>query len=191
MSDFDTDEEVLVQDELTTLKAKADLLGLTYHPSIGLAKLKEKVTAALSSETKAEEAPAAPVAEAAQETDGQRRARKRREANELVRIRLTCMNPAKKEWDGEILTVGNSTVGTFKKYIPFNADAGWHVPRIMYDQLVSRQCQVFVSSKDERGNTIRKGKLIKEFAIEVLDPLTMEELDELARRQAMSKSIDG
>jgi len=192
MSDFDTDEEVLVQDELATLKARADLLGLTYHPSIGVAKLREKVTAALSSENKDEEtASEAPVVEAVEETVGQKRARLRREANELVRIRLTCMNPAKKEWDGEILTVGNAAVGTFKKYIPFNADAGWHVPRIIYEQLISRQCQVFVTTRDERGNSVRKSKLIKEFAVELLDPLTPEELEELARRQALSKSIDG
>jgi hypothetical protein len=43
---------------------------------------------------------------------------------------------------------------------------------------------------DSRGNKVRKGKLIKEFAIEELPPLTKEELAELAQRQAMSKSVD-
>jgi len=37
---------------------------------------------------------------------------------------------------------------------------------------------------------VRQGKLIKEFAIEVLDALTPGELHELAQRQAMAKSID-
>jgi hypothetical protein len=100
------------------------------------------------------------------------------------------MNPAKKEWDGEIIAVGNSAVGTIKKYIPFNADEGWHVPKIIYDALVDRQCQVFTTVKDSRGNNLRKGKLIKEFSIEILPPLTKEELEELARRQALSRSID-
>lgn len=80
-------------------------------------------------------------------------------------------------------------MGTFKKYVPFNADEGWHVPRIIYNQMAERQCQVFVTRKDERGRSIREGKLIKEFAIEVLDPLTTDELAELARRQAMAQSI--
>src|SRR5690606_32581434 len=123
------------------------------------------------------------------ESENARRLRKKREAEELVRIRVTCMNPAKKEWEGEIFTAGNSTVGTFKKYVPFNADDGWHVPRIIYNQIIQRQCQVFYSVKDERGNSIRKGKLIKEFAVEVLPQLTKEELQELARRQAMAKSV--
>ena len=64
------------------------------------------------------------------------------------------------------------------------------MPRIIYNQLVERECQVFVTIKDGRGNSVRRGKSIKEFAIEVLPQLTQEELDELARRQAMAKSID-
>lgn len=181
----DTDE-ILAQDELTTLKARADLLGITYHPSIGLEKLREKVNAATSDAApKASQEDAKP-----QEEDvNQRRARLKREAMELVRIRLTCMNPAKAEWEGEIISAGNSAVGTVTKYVPFNADEGWHVPRIIYTQLAERQCQVFVTVTDSRGNKTRKGKLIREFAIEVLPPLTKEELHELAQRQAMAKSI--
>ena len=178
--------EVLQQDELATLKARADLLGLSYHPSIGVEKLREKLLAALEpEETKAEGTGIG----AAAETEAQKRLRLQAEATKLVRIRVTCMNPAKKEWEGEILTVGNANVGTLKKYIPFNADEGWHVPNIMYEALKERQCQVFVSTKTKNGVTMRQGKLIKEFAIEVLPPLTEEELKDLAQRQAMAKSV--
>lgn len=184
----------LTQDELTTLKARADMLGISYHPSIGVEKLKAKIEAKLSDAPEETDEPEVkPPVQApgvAVETEGQKRQRLRKQAAELVRIRVTCMNPAKREWEGEIITAGNSAVGTFKKYIPFNADEGWHVPRIIYNQLVERECQVFVTTKDGRGNSVRRGKSIKEFAIEVLPPLTQEELDELARRQAMAKSID-
>lgn len=182
----DTDE-VLTQDELTTLKARADLLGVSYHPSIGLEKLREKINAATS------DAPQSPVEEASkpnEETANQRRSRLKKDAMELVRIRVTCMNPAKAEWEGEIFTVGNSAIGSITKYVPFNADAGWHVPRVVYQQLAERQCQIFVTTTDSRGNKSRKGKLIREFAIEVMPPLTKEELHELAQRQAMAKAID-
>lgn len=184
----------LTQDELTTLKARADMLGISYHPSIGVEKLKAKIEAKLSDAPEETDEPEVkPQVQApgvAVETEGQKRQRLRKQAAELVRIRVTCMNPAKREWEGEIITAGNSAVGTFKKYIPFNADEGWHVPRIIYNQLVERECQVFVTTKDGRGNSVRRGKSIKEFAIEVLPPLTQEELDELARRQAMAKAID-
>ena len=178
MSEVDTDLPVV--DELTALKERAELMGVKFHPSISLEKLREKVNAAISDVQKD------PEAEAPKKNS---RLEAQRKASELVRIRVTCMNPAKKEWEGEIFTVGNSTVGTFKKYVPFNADEGWHVPWIIYEQLKERECQVFVTKRDERGNTTRTGKLIKEFAIEVLPNLTEEELKDLAQRQAMAKSV--
>jgi len=183
-----------VPDELTALKSRADLMNLSYHPNIGLETLRKKVNAAMADEPEAEEAPpeSKPAAKAAEgETDMQRRLRKRREATALVRIRIQCMNPAKKEWPGEIISIGNNLVGNLTKYIPFtDAEAGWHVPRMLYQHLADRQCQVFVNKTDARGNKTRVGKLIKEFAIEVLPDLTTDELHDLAQRQAMSKSID-
>lgn len=183
-----TDNEIqaTVQDELAALKARADMLGLTYHPSIGVEKLREKVNAALAppaEEPKVE-------AEAVEETVGARNARLKREASKLVRIRVTCMNPAKKEWEGEIFSVGNAVVGSFTKYVPFNTEDGWHVPAMILQMIQDRQCQVFYTVTDQRGNKSRKGKLIKEFSVEVLPPLTPEELHDLAQRQAMSNSID-
>jgi hypothetical protein len=165
-------------DQLTVLKGRADLLGISYHPSIGLDKLREKIAAAMSEE-KSE-------ITSVDQLSNKARQELFNEANELIRIRVTCMNPAKREWEGEIFTVSNTVVGTFKKFVPFNADDGWHVPRIIYNQMVDRQCQVFYSAKDDKGNSVRRGKLIKEFAIEVLPKLTEEELKELAQRQAMA-----
>lgn len=189
LNEENQDAEVVVQDELEALKARANLLGVKFHPSISLEKLREKVNAAVTSEGEAGE-PSNSSPETKEETIGEKRKRLKAEALKLVRIRLTCLNPAKKEWEGEIITVGNSLIGSVKKFVPFNADDGWHVPHVIYQQLKERQCQVFYTATDARGNKVRKGKLIKEFAIEVLPPLTKEELDELARRQAMAKAID-
>lgn len=184
MSD-DNETSAIAQDELTTLKARADMMGVTYHPSIGLEKLREKVLAVLNGTPVPEQAPD-PVAV---ESENQMNTRKKREANELIRVRITCMNPAKAEWEGEILTAGNSVVGSVTKYVPFNVEEGWHVPRIILNQMIDRQCQIFHTVKDSRGNSTRKGKLIKEFGIEILPPLTVEDLQELARRQAVSHAI--
>lgn len=181
-------EELVVPDELSVLKTRADALGISYHPSISAPKLRDKINAFLSDEK--EDAAEAEAPKAKTETEGAKRLRLRNEAAKLVRIRLTCMNPNKKEWDGEFITAGNAVVGTFTKFVPFNADEGWHVPHIIYEQLRDRECQVFVTHRDSKGNSTRKGKLIKEFNIEILPPLTKEELEELARRQAMAKAID-
>lgn len=230
----DENNQAPVQDELASLKARADMLGIQYHPSIGLEKLKEKVNAAVSAVTSeaagqvastALVAPgAAPVAGATvsasaapltastpdaattapaahdpgpvfvappPETEGQRKRRLKNEALKLVRIRLTCMNPAKKELHGEIFTVGNSAVGSITKFVPFEAEDGYHVPHILFQQLQQRQCQIFYNEKSKNGVTVRRGKLIREFAIEVLPDLTEEELAELAARQAATRAIDG
>lgn len=177
------------QDELAMLKARADMLGITYHPSIGVEKLRDKINVALAEDDNTPETPPNPpvaVAAAEPETPAQKRKRMKLEATALVRIRLTCMNPAKREWDGEIITVGNALVGTLSKFVPFNAEEGWHVPKMMYEFLKERQCQIFVAKKTKNGVTIREGKLIKEFAIEVLPALTQRELHDLAQRQAMA-----
>lgn len=231
-----------VPDELTTLKGKADLMGLTYHPSIGLEKLRAKVAEALASEgapvrtetsaaaedttTAIEEAPTAPVGTPTQayqaptlapvalekprmktltprqyadqesvgpagETVAERRLRMKRHANELIRIRVTSMDPAKKEWEGEIIGAGNNLVGTLTKYVPFGIDEGWHVPRILYNVIRDRMAQIFITVTDPVSKQkVRKGKLIKAFAIDVLDPLTEDEIKELAARQAATRSID-
>ena len=193
MSEVQNDDVLEVPDELAALKQRADLLGISYHPSIGLEKLREKVNTAVTSQDPEPEAtstePNVPVQEA-KESEAAKRLRLRNEAAALVRIRITCMNPNKREWEGEIITAGNNAVGTFKKYIPFNNDEGWHVPTIIYKQLLDRECQVFTTVTDDRGNKVRRGKMIKEFAIEVLPQLTEKELAELARRQAMAKSVD-
>ncbi|TXH17424.1 MAG: hypothetical protein E6R03_03985 [Hyphomicrobiaceae bacterium] len=227
-SDSDTsEEEAMQQSELDALKARADLLKVPYHPSIGADKLREKIQARMAEDEARAAAkagnpvspvspvppatagtlPATPVQSsltppavavgavpvqesgeaAAPETKETKRSRLRKEAMKLVRIRVTCMNPAKKEWEGETFTAGNSVTGTVTKYVPFNIDDGWHVPNIIYKMMRRRECQTFVNVRGPDGKSVKRGKMIREFAIEVLDPLSPQELHDLAQRQAMSK----
>lgn len=183
--------------ELDLLKKRAQMMGIPHHPSIGLEKLKEKIQAKMADtpptpEEAADAAQSKPISasEIQEETSLQRRTRLRKESAVLVRIRVTCMNPNKKDWFGEVYTVSNSLVGTFKKFVPFDNDEGYHVPNIIFQHMKERQCQVFTTVKGPRGNNMRKGKLIKELAIEVLPPLTVQDLKELATKQAMSHSLD-
>lgn len=193
MSDIDNDQtEAPAQDELTALKARAEMMGISFHPSIGLEKLRDKVNAAINGTPpeKEEAQPEQEVAAPKAETENQMRTRMKNDANRLIRIRVACMNPAKKEWEGEFFSAGNAVIGTLTKYVPFNAEDGWHVPNMILKMMQDRQCQVFYTVTDSRGNKSRKGKLIKEFAIEILPDLTPEELHDLAQRQAMGNNID-
>ena len=198
MPALENEVQETVIDELTSLKTRANTLGITFHPRIGLEKLKAKIDAKMNGEPEVNSTPA-PVAATDQremhtiikkETKQQFAARKRKEAARLVRVNVTCMNTSKKDWEGELFTVSNSVVGTFKKYVPFNTSEGWHVPNIILNFLKERKCQVFYNAKGLRGEKIKKSKVIKEFSIDILDPLTIEEMAELGQRQAMSGSIE-
>ncbi len=105
----------------------------------------------------------------------------------LVRCRITNMDPKKANLPGEIFTVANEFLGTVKKYIPYGeaTDDGYHIPMCLYTNLVER---TFVSiktikNKNGRGTTTTTSDA-REFAIEVLPPLTVTELGRLASAQA-------
>jgi hypothetical protein len=181
--DEQIEETVEVPDELTLLKERAATMGIKFHPSIGLDTLKEKVNSKLVVEEPK------PVKVTLGETLQQRNTRCRQEANRLIRVRLTCMDPNKKNWPGEIITISNSIVGTIKKFVPFNAEDGYHIPHMIYEHLKSRRYQEFKKIK-VNGRTVMKSFLSKTFAIDVLDPLTKQELKDLADRQALNHSID-
>lgn len=176
-------EEVMV-DELETLKARAKQLGIKHHPSIGVDALRDKVNAALASETDtSEEELVENTAAAPTKTKAQILKAKKAEANKLIRVRITCMNPAKKDWEGEIFTGGNSVVGTTRKMVPFETE--WHVPQVLLNVIENRKYQSFYKVKTPKGE-ITKNKLVKEFSVDRLQPLTKGELKDLAQRQAMA-----
>lgn len=169
--------EIEEKDELTLLKERADLMDIKYHPSIGVDKLREKVNEMLT-----------PTKKPADETPAQVKMRKIKEANRLVRIRVTCMDPNRKGWKGDYFTVMNPVIGTIKKFIPFNTI--WHVPVVLLKQLKRKKRQEFYEVKAKYGLKIKRARMVPMYAIEELPDLTKEELDELARKQAMNHSID-
>ena len=184
-------------EDLLALKEEAKNLKIRFHPNIGLEALQKRVKEKQIELAGQQEAPAQisgeePTPPAKPEfkrgkqlTPEEIKEMKRKESLELVRVRVTCMNPNKKDWEGEIFTVANSVVPTQKKYVPFNITEGWHIPRIMLNMIQEREYQTFVTERDHRGRAIRRGTLKKEFNVEVLPPLTAEEISELKKKQAL------
>jgi hypothetical protein len=179
-------------DELATLKQRADIMGIKYHPNIKLERLKAKVKDKLEGITDEQADEEVATIESAnmakptaKETADKARVDRRHEALKLVRIRVACMNPIKANMKGEIFSVGNAELGMQKKFVPFNAEQGWHVPNIIFQEIKDKK---FVSHYTVKiGNkTINKNKLIPEYSIEILDPLTVDELKDLANRQMMA-----
>lgn len=177
------DSEKIVEettDELTLLKERADLMGIEYHPSIGLEKLKERINAVLTTTPATEE----------KETPAQLRQRQLAELTKLIRIRVSCMDPAKKGWPGEIFTVSNGVIGTVERYVPFNAPDGWHVEKFIFDHMQDMRWRGTQEIKGPRGMVIKKNIQLPAFSIEVLPALTETALNELAQKQALNHSID-
>jgi hypothetical protein len=96
----------------------------------------------------------------------------RKESARLVRCRIQCMNPNKKNQPGEIISVGSPKMGTFKKWVPYNSDEPYHIPKIIYDAMRERKCRIGFTVKLPNGQEVNRYKLINEFAIEVLPPLS-------------------
>lgn len=188
-------EQTNAPSELETLKARADMMGIKYHPATGVDKLKARINAALDAESEESNQPKKPLMLKKNSkllTNAEyvkaKREKVRRDAAKLVRVRITSMDPNKREWEGEVISAGSAKLGTFKKYIPFNVE--WHIPQIMLDALKEKRCSIFHTVKDHLGNKVRKAKLVPAYNIEVLPPLSKEELKDLAEQQAMAHSID-
>lgn len=126
----------------------------------------------------------APV-DAGPETEGQKKNRLRREAMALVRVRVSCMDPQKKNLKGELICVSNRNFGTVQRFIPFNRE--WHIEKVLYDVLAEKEYMVFDREKTGRaGIEVVTPRNVPAFNIQVLPPLTKAELKDLAQRQAMA-----
>ena len=201
---------------LKHIRQQADGLGVTYHHKAGIAKIQAAIEAHLDEaqhgsdpvepvkeqpvplvtsvvtelsekQQRLLDTPVVPMSEKQYRLNA--RIENKRKVSSLIHCKVVCMNPNKREWAGEILSVGSAKLGTWKRYVPFNTE--WHVPKILFDMMKEKKCTIFQAGKNERGHPTKKSVLINEYNIEVLDPLTKEELEKLRIKQAMAKGKSG
>jgi hypothetical protein len=189
-------------DQLAMLKNRARLMGISFSNNIGIDALREKIRAKMEGETQAQADDAnaeldsgPPVAPALGETNAKplsKRDAMVREHMALVRCRITNLDPKKAELPGEIFTVANRMLGTVRKFIPYGeaTDNGYHIPKILFNELASRKFLHIRSFKSRQTGQIQvETKWMKEFSLEVLPPLTKEELDRLATAQIAAGTV--
>jgi len=174
-------------------------MGIEFSNNIGTETLRARIKAKLDGETKPEE-PAVEDGEINALTGEPVNVPKKslrqqiyEEQMKLVRIRITCMDPKKKDLPGEIFTIANEYLGTVRKFVPFGevTDDGFHVPYCIYTMLEERRFLNIRTRKDKRtGVEHPETSWAREFAIEILPPLTPDELKRLAIAQAAAGSID-
>lgn len=156
-------DKELEQQEIETIKAQLDTMNVKYHHNANLKTLKKLRADALA--PKEEDEPKVETKSRDVYVSGERK-----KANELVRVSITCRNPAKGARRGEFFTVGNDVIGNIKAFIPYNCEAAEDVriPRIFIDMLRNRKYQSTVELSDkERMDSplMHRTMWLKEFAV--------------------------
>ncbi len=178
-------------DELKMLKQRAQMMGIPFSNNIGIDALKEKIAEKMANgETKKDDPPETPALQDPERPAPKKetlRQRLYKENMQLVRLRITNMDPKKKDLPGEIITVANGVLGTVRKFVPFGevTEDGYHVPYILYKQLKARKFLNIRTYKDRKNNNEIKVEQnwVPEFALEILPPLTKEEIARLGAAQ--------
>lgn len=207
---LDQQDDLVMPSELDMLKQRATMMGIVFSNNIGLETLKKKIDDKMAEVPETTEAPA-PLAAPTEKLDdpvpveallAQAEAPAKpmslrnyllQEATKLVRIRISCMDPKKQDLPGEFFTVSNEYIGTVRKYVPFGeaTEGGYHVPHCIYEMLKTRDFLAIQTTTHPVTKIIStKTRYIKEFAIEVLPPLTTAELKQLAADQSASGRLE-
>lgn len=182
-------------DEMTILKQRATMMGIKFSNNIGLEALRKKVADAQEGITEQEQAEVNPLATApaaVQEDKLSMAQRIRLENTRLIRVRIQNLDPKKKDLPGEILTVANDYMGTVRKFVPYGeaTDNGYHIPYCLYKLLKSRKFLHVSVKKGRNGKERVEQQWVREFAIEILPPLTPEELKQLGQAQLAAGSLN-
>ena len=185
-------------DELTLLKERAKVMGIPFSNNISLETLRKRVADKMEGKDEAPEVNAltgdpeiahAMVAKPLNQKANEVALRKLMYATQMrqVRVRITNMDPKKKDLPGEIWTVANEYLGTVRKFVPYGeqTDDGFHIPYCLYRLLDSKRFLHIRDVKDRTTGIVRQDKVwAKEFSLDVLPTLTQGELDRLAAAQA-------
>lgn len=184
-------------DELTMLKQRASMMGIQFSNNIGLETLRKKIEDKMEGRADSDAAPQ--INPLAGETTAQPVKRKTLrqklydEQMKLVRIRVTNLDPKKKDLPGEVITVANEHLGTVRKFVPFGevTDDGYHVPYCIYRFMEKRKFLNIRIVKDRRTGVERvESNWVKEFALEVLPQLTPQQIANLKTAQIAAGSVD-
>ena len=209
-ADDDEDGDNEQPSELDLLKRRADMMKIGYSNNIGVDALKAKIAAAMEGQKPTSDnsqQAEARQAEQAQNGNGDVNALTGKstkstkklslrqylinEKMKLVRVRITNLDPKKKDLPGEIITVANEYLGTVRKFVPFGevTDNGYHIPQCLYDVLKERTFVNIKVRKGSKGEEIVEHQNAREFSLEVLPPLSADELAKLAASQSAAGGL--
>ena len=179
--------------EADEIRAELEALGVRVHHKTGIDNLRETlqktVDGTLVSSDARDELSSEMSDSVKRLSPGQhvKKLNKEQRAMRMQRIVVCPNDPLMSSYNGLIFTVGSSAVRKgkmIKKYVPFNNDDGWHVPQIIIDQIEGAQMQKFKQVTMPNGEKTLQAYITKKFNVQVLEPLSLPEIEILAAAQA-------
>lgn len=174
------------KEEKKILRSRLSKMGISSSPNTSLEKLRAKYAEISSGNT-------TPTTESPfVESTASIAARIRKDATKLIRVRIKNLNPYTQDLHGEIFTVANEVIGKVSKYVPYD-DAGeaYHIPNCIYKMLLNKkflQVKTFIDPVTKKRSV--QQSWVPSFSIEVLPQLTVDELEELARKQEAAARLE-
>lgn len=162
-----------VKSELQLLKEQADVLGVEYPNNVTIKTLKKRITDHLNQET---------LEEANQHYKDHYA-----ENMKLVRVIVTPVDSAKRDYQGEYFCVGNELLGTVKRFVPFNEE--WLIENVLVKHIKSKEFQFIQSKKGDKGTQNLNSKLIPAYNVTILPDPTKEEIEDLKRIQEAREGV--
>lgn len=172
-------------DERALLIQRANVLGINFAANISTSRLAERIATHLAGTAEEEGVAAADVPQyaervmTAKELEDLHRRQVIEDQTALVRVVITCMNPALSELESEMFHITNDYMSD-RRVIPFGKP--WHVSRALYNHLQGLTYQAFRTITTQFGQKKIPFE-VPAYGIQVLPPLTNEEISSIATSQ--------
>jgi hypothetical protein len=164
--------------DIETVRARAKELGVTYHPAQKAETIQANIDAFLATQL-----PDAPKPESPAEFLKRLQA----DALRLIPVTVTSMDPADAGVPSVLISVGNKVLGQISKVIPFAHK--WYMPKILVDELKQKMFIRNSMVPVPGGNDRLDQQWIHKYSVVEHPMPTKEELEELAKAQALGNEL--
>lgn len=188
------DVETPKVDKLAIMKGRADIMGISYKPDVTADYLEALIDMKLAEGSDKPAAPSAPTPAATVSGDAPTKSLRQHiieENMKLVRIRLINLDQKDTGLNGDIFTVSNEYLGEVRRFVPYKDtfyENGYHVENCILKQLKDKKFLKINVTKNAKGQEVIEKGWVRKFAIEIMDPLTPEELERIRISQLQSGS---
>lgn len=168
-----------IQSQMEDLRYQCELRGIKVHHKFSA----EKLASLINEHDNVSAATSQAIDSGRELTPAEKLEKLRKDSMRLRRVMVTCNDPAKVAYRGEIFQAANSGMAIVRKFVPFGNTNGWFVPQILINVIEEKQFRR--TNTNERD--ARSGGLVKAYNVTYLDDLTPQEFEMLKQQQEQRK----